>query len=52
MTRVAALFLCLYLPYNHFNNWPPEPLWRTDPDPCCWKLHKCGIEPEDFQYFR
>lgn len=52
LTRLAALFLALYLPYNHFSNWPPAPLWRTDPDPCCWQLYKCGIEPADFEYFR
>ena len=52
LVRLCALFLVLYLPYHHYRDFPPEPLWRTDPDPCCWQLHACGVRPADFAYFR
>jgi len=44
-----GIAMCLWLPYMFFfddSNFPPDAIWRTDQDPCCWKLLACDIDKD------
>ena len=53
LTWLLAIGMCVLLPALYLYEFPPKArIFVSDALPCCFQLYECGIEQEDFGYFR